>query len=108
MIATALLFAASFVRTYLHEICFGITAVALMLFGPSINGAVRKITRKLNWVIRYSIFVLLCTVGYIFLSQALYRGVRHLLLLCGGSLRVAVTVGIFLVLAYIAKEQKAI
>lgn len=108
MIHTAILYAASFIGTYQYEICFGITAVTLMLFGPAINGGVRRLTRKLHWVVRYSIFVLLCTAGYIFLSQALYRGVRSLLLSCGGSLRVAVTVGIFLALAWVAKEQKAI
>jgi hypothetical protein len=79
-----------------------------MLFGPGINTAVRRITRKLHWFLRYSVFVLLCTGGYVFFSQAIFRATKHLLLICSRPLQVLLTVGIYLVLAWIAKEQKAI
>ena len=108
MVTTALFYCASFIRTYVHEICFGITAVTLMLFGPNVNGSVRRLTRKLHWLLRYTIFVLLCTVGYVFLSQAIYRATKRLLLMCSPPFLVLVTVGIYLILAWIAKEQRAI
>ena len=108
MLTAALFYCASFIRTYIHEICFGITAVTLMLFGPGINNSVRRLTRKLHWLLRYTVFVVLCTGGYVFLSQAIYRATKHLLLMCSKPFLVFVTVGIYLVLAWIAKEQKAI
>lgn len=108
MVTTLLLSCASFIRTYIDEVCFGITAVTLMLFGPGINSSVRRLTRRLNWFLRYSVFVLLCTGGYIFFSQAIFRATKHLLLICSRPLLVFLTAGIYLVLAWIAKEQKAI
>ncbi len=108
LLADALDYCAIFIRNHLNQICFGITAVTIMLFGPNINGTTRHLTRKLNWILRYGVFVILCTVGYTFLSQAIFQGTRRLLLSCSSPLLVAATAGIYLVLAWIAKEQKAI
>ena len=108
MLTTALSYLASFIRTYLHEISFGITAVSLMLFGPHINGSLRRLVRKFHWLLRYATFVLLCTVGYTFLLQAVYRGVKHFLQSCSNPLLVVVTLASYLLLAWVAHEQKAI
>ncbi|MBN1576616.1 MAG: DUF3392 family protein [Chitinispirillaceae bacterium] len=108
MSATALSYLTSFIRTYLHEISFGITAVSLMLFGPYINESIRRLVRKFHWLLRYAVFILLCTVGYTFLLQIVYLGVKHFLQTCSNPLQVAVTFGLYLLLAWVAKEQKAI
>jgi len=108
MVATAIAYIAAFIRTYLHQISFGITAVALMLAGPHVNAVIRSLVKKLHWVVRYAIFILVCTAGYVFLSQFLYQTVLRLLRGCSSGMLVASTAGIFLFLAWIAKEQKAI
>lgn len=108
MLSTALAYLASFIRTYLHEICFGITAVTLTLAGPRINAGLRKLVRKFHWLLRYVVFVILCTAGYTFLSQIIYRGVKQLLTGLSNPLIVLVTLGLYLLLAWIAKEHKAI
>ena len=108
MLATALAYLASFIRTYVHEVSFGITAVSLMLFGPHINDSVRRLTRKFNWFIRYSVFVLLCSGGYTVLAQLIYRGVKQLLCTSTNSLVVLIASGLYLILAWVAKEHKAI
>lgn len=79
-----------------------------MLFGPAINAGVNRLLRKLHWLLRYCFFVLLCTAGYVFLSQAIYLGIKNLLAGRSSLTLVIVTLGIYLVLAWIAKEQKAI
>lgn len=99
---------AIFIRHHLQEVCFGITAVSLMLFGPMLNGTVKHITRSLHWLLRYLVYVLLCTVGYVFLAKGMYDGIRHLLLMLSRPVLVFVTLGIYLVLAWIAKQQKEI
>jgi len=108
MFMTAIAFVAAFIRRYLHEISFGITAVSLMLAGPHINGSVRRLVKKMHWLVRYSAFVLLCTVGYVFLAHIVYEGVKNLLGGCKNPVLVLVTVAVYLLLAWIAKEQKAI
>ena len=108
MFQTATAYLASFIRTYRHEIAFGITAVTLMLFGPHINGSVKRLTRKFNWFIRYAVFVLLCTGGYTVCAQVIYRGVRQLIRTSSDLLVIVITVGLYLILAWVAKEQKAI
>lgn len=99
---------ALFIRHHLQEICFGITAVSLMLFGPIFNGTVKHITRNLHWLLRYVVFVLLCTVGYVSLAKGMYDGIRNLLLMLSRPALVFVTLGIYLALAWIAKQQKEI
>ena len=108
MFSTALAYLASFIRTYLHEICFGITAITLTLAGPKINGNLKKLVRKFHWLLRYVAFVILCTAGYTFLSQIIYRGLKYLLHGLSNPLLVVVTIGVYLLLAWIAKEQKII
>jgi hypothetical protein len=108
MLADALAFLAAFIRTHVHEICFGITAVTLTLAGPKINGGLKQIVRKLNWLLRYAAFVVLCTAGYTFLSQIIYRGLLHLLHGLTNLMLVLVTLGLYLLLAWVAKEQKVI
>jgi hypothetical protein len=108
MLATALDYLASFIRTYVHEISFGITAVSLMLFGPHINRSVRRLTRKFNWIIRYGVFVLLCSGGYTVLAQLVYRGVKQLIRASSNPMAIVTTLGLYLLLAWAAKEQKAI
>lgn len=108
MINAAVSFCTTFIHSHLHEICFGVTAVSLMLFGPHINATIRVLTKKLHWLVRYAVFVVLCTIGYTFLSQVVYHGVNNLLRSCPSTVLIFVTVGIYLVLAWIAKEQKAI
>ncbi|MCX7726715.1 MAG: DUF3392 domain-containing protein [Chitinispirillaceae bacterium] len=110
MLADFINYTALFIRNHISEICFGITAVTMMLFGPKINGTIRKLIKKLHWLLRYAIFILVCTVGYTFISHVIFQGTKNLLLMFFKQrpLFVMITIGIYLVLAWIAKEQKAI
>ena len=108
MAETLLTYTASFIRLYVNEISFGITAVTLMLFGPHLNRSIRRLTRKFAWYVRYAIFILLCTGGYTVLAQVIYRGVIHLVRSSTNLLAVMIALGCYLLLAWIAKEQKAI
>lgn len=110
MIADFINYTAFFIRNNISEICFGITAVTMMLLGPRINGGIRKIIKKFHWLLRYAIFILVCTVGYTFISQAIFQATKRLLLTFfqQRAVFVIITLGIYLVLAWIAKEQKAI
>ncbi|MBN1758474.1 MAG: DUF3392 family protein [Chitinispirillaceae bacterium] len=108
MVETLLNYIASFIRLYRNEISFGITAVTLMLFGPHLNRSVRRLTRKFAWYVRYAVFILLCTGGYTVLAHVIYSGVIQLIRSSSNLLAVVIILGCYLLLAWIAKEQKAI
>lgn len=103
-----ILYIANLIRPNLSEVCFGMTAVALVLSGPYINQFVARLTVKLHWLVRYFVFVLMCTVGYGALTQILYRGLKHWLTGQRAFALVMFTVIIYLVLAYFARQQKRI
>jgi hypothetical protein len=96
---------ANLIRKHLPEICFSITAVSLMLAGPVINGMIERMMQKFHWLLRYLVFVIMCTVGYGFLTHLLYRGVKHWFSYQQNLALVLITVGIYLVLAFFAKKQ---
>lgn len=100
--------AASLIRRHIQEVCFGITAVTLVITGPSINGLFKHITRNVHWFIRYLCFVLLCTAGYGFLTQVVYQGIRNWLRGQSNVLLVVWTCAIYIFLAWMAKRQKEI
>jgi hypothetical protein len=108
MVTTAIAYLASFIHTYLHEIAFGITSITMVLFGPYINRNLQRLVRNFHWLLRYVIFVLLCTAGYAFLSQVVYRGIKQMLHTLSNPLLVVTTVLLYLMLAWVAKEQKKI
>lgn len=103
-----IMYTAGLIHQYMSEVCFGITAVTLILAGPDINGIVQRLTRSFHWLVRYCLFVLMCTIGYGFLTQVLYRGLKYWLVRQHGFALVLMTAGMYLVLAFFAKKQKKI
>jgi hypothetical protein len=103
-----ILYIARLIRPHLSAVCLGVTAVALMLSGPSINAFVSRITKKMHWLTRYLLFVLMCTIGYGALTQILYRGLKYWLTNQHAFGLVAFTTIIYLILAYFARKQKHI
>jgi hypothetical protein len=96
---------AGLIRQHLPEVCFGITAVSLILAGPAINEFVQRLTKTFHWLVRYFIFVLMCTIGYGFLAQVIFRGLKHWLV-CQKSLSlILITTALYLVLAFFARKQ---
>lgn len=96
------------IRQYIPEISFGITAVTLMLAGPIINRTVKLLSRSLHWLLRYAIFIMLCTVVYGFLSQAIYRSLRIWFVNLDNMMLDFWVCVIYLGLAWFAKRQHEI
>ena len=100
-----LVYIADLIRQHLSEVCFGITAVSLILAGPAINEFVQRLIKSFNWFIRYLVFLLICTIGYGFLTQIIYRFLRNWLVSQRTLALILLTVGIYLVLAFFARKQ---
>jgi hypothetical protein len=100
-----ILFTAGLIRQHVSEVCFGITAVILILAGPAINGFVQRLTQRFHWLVRYLVFVLMCTAGYGFLTQVIYRGLMRWFS-CQRSLALILSVTfIYMLLAFFARKQ---
>jgi hypothetical protein len=99
---------AHWMRDHLSEIAISITAMILVVAGPYINAGLKLLTGKLHWLMRYTLFVLLSTVGYGLLTNYSYRGMRGMLLGLTGWQLVGMVAGVHLVLAWLLKRDKAI
>ncbi|HEX2956656.1 MAG TPA: DUF3392 family protein [Chitinispirillaceae bacterium] len=99
---------ALFLRHNIQFVAFGITAVTVTLIGPYINGTVKRISASLHWLIRYVLFVLLCTLGYGFLTQVLYFWLKKWIIRLPDIHLLIWTSLIYLGLAWFAKQQKEI
>jgi hypothetical protein len=99
------MYLANLIRQHLSEVSFGITAVTLILGGPAINEFVQRLTKSLHWLARYLVFVLMCTIGYGFLTQIIYRGLKHWLVYQKNLPLILITAALYLVLAFFARKQ---
>jgi hypothetical protein len=86
-------------------VSLGITAVSLMLAGPYINVFIQNMTQKLHWLLRYLIFILVCTVGYGFLTHFALRSLARWLVYQRNTELLVITAAIYLALAFFAKKQ---
>lgn len=99
---------ANFMRAHLPSISVGLVSTTLVIYGANINGFFRKLTRKIGVLWRFILFVLLCSLGYGFVSSQAVKWINHnLRTLPDWQLLVAIG-GSFLLLAFLAKQGKEI
>lgn len=97
---------AAFLRLHIASISVGLVSTVITIYGSSINGAARKLTRKMPFLARFAFFIVLCSAGYALLSSQATRGLRHLLMsLSDGKLIIAIFAA-FIILALLAKSSK--
>lgn len=98
----------SYIRNHIQEVSFGITAVTLALVAPIINGTLKQVSKNFHWLLRFIAFIILITVGYGFLSQVLYHGIRHWFHGLDNFYLILWITVIYLILAWFAIQQKKI
>lgn len=97
-----------YLKSHTQEIAFSLVATLLMVYGHSINKYFRKSTHKMNWLIRFILFVLLCTFGYGFLSTVLVKLIANGLQGLKPDIFLSVIIGAYLILAFIARRKKEV
>lgn len=88
------------------SISVGIIATFLMIYGASINGYIKKITRSIPFLGRFVLFVILCSAGYAFLSSQAVRFFRRFLLTQADLPLIGIVAGSFILLAVLAYRGK--
>ena len=99
---------ACFLRLHLISISVGLVATLLILYGSYINDYFKRITKSLPFVVRFALFVILCSVGYAFASSQLVRLLRMGLAQLSDLSLIGVVIGSFVLLAFLAKSEKGI
>jgi hypothetical protein len=51
-------------RTYQYQVALAIIATLLVIFGNNINSAIKRLIIKQHFIVRTSIFILVCAFGY--------------------------------------------
>lgn len=97
---------AVFLRFHITSISVGIIATLLMIYGATINGYFKKITKSIPFVGRFALFVLLCSAGYAFLSSQAVRFFKRFLLTQADLPLIGIIAGSFIVLAIMAYRGK--
>ncbi|MCL2688810.1 MAG: DUF3392 family protein [Chitinispirillia bacterium] len=108
MIAKYTAIFAQFLANNLNEICLSITAVTIMIAGPHLTSAIKRVTKPYNWFFKFCCFIILCTVILTFLSKILYKGLKYWYGQQSGLALILWVTCTYLSLAFIAKQQKEI
>lgn len=97
---------ADFLRFHMDSISIGLVATLLVIYGETINNYFKRITRSIPFIGRFALFIVLCSAGYAFLTSQL---VRYLKLFLQGQADlplIGITIGAFLILAFLARSGK--
>lgn len=97
---------AGFLRFHMDSISVGIIATLLMIYGASINGYFKKITRSVPFVGRLALFVILCSAGYAFISSQAVKLFKMFLMNQADLPLIGIIAGSFVVLAIMAYRGK--
>lgn len=99
---------AHYLRDHMNQICFGIVAVVIMISGPHLTSFVKRMTIKFNWFVRYCCYILLCTAGIGFLSRVMFQGLKYWFSSQNNLVILISVPGVYLGLAWLAKQQREI
>lgn len=99
---------AGFLRSHLSLISIGAISVLLVLYGSHLNKFLRKITRKLPILLRYLVFLAVCTLGYAMLANVAIQWLLRTLRNLPNTSLILIVLLIFMGLAWLARAGKEI
>ena len=97
-----------FIRPYVREISLALIATILALYGSYINDAVKSLMKNYHFIVRFSVFVLLCAFGYGALSVYAAKFVKLLLLHINDLWLAPMVIVSFLLIGLLAEHKKKI
>ena len=95
-------------RPYQYQASLAIIATLLVVFGNDINSSVKKLVAKQHFIVRTSVFILICAFGYGFLTVWLTSLLAQQLAKVPSLYLLPVVFIIFLTLGIYAQKQRHI
>lgn len=97
-----------FIRGHLMEIMLAYSATVLSVYGGDINNSIKKMIRKHNFLVRFGIFVALCTFGYGFLTIVIGNILVAYMSQLSNVWLISIIAVLFILIGLIAEERKHI
>jgi hypothetical protein len=101
-------FIASLLRQNAMSIAVAIVTTTIAIYGSRISKTVKKITHKMNVVIRFAVYVLVYAFAIGFLSTHTVRFITKMLTQLNNVWLIAATCLIFSLLIFLATDEKQI
>ncbi len=93
-------------RAHLSELVLVLSAAIVVLLDRPVRRLVHRATRRYHRVLRFLVFLVVCSFGYAALTLACAWLLRVALTLNRGQLMAPLTLAIFLVVGIVAERQK--
>jgi hypothetical protein len=91
---------------YRHLLISSWVAVLLVVYGASLNAAVRRIMQPYHFLLRMGAFILLCTFGYGALAVYGELFIQFMLLYFDKQWFGLISIIVFLILSFLAERKK--
>lgn len=96
----------AFLKPHLPFIATAFTTALLVIYGDSINRSVKKRFSQNHFLIRTTVFILLCSIGYGLLTAWITPAVKLVLLYFGEAFFAPTVILAFLFLGIIAERKR--
>lgn len=95
-------------RSYQYQCSLAIIATLLVIFGHNINNAIKYLVRKQHFLVRTSVFIAVCAVGYGLITVWLTSYLSKQLAIIPDLYVVPVVIATFVGLGMYAQKQRHI
>jgi len=95
-------------QPYLADIALALVATLLVIYGDDINKAVTRKIGKKNFLVRFGVFIALCTFGYGLLTVHITRWVTFGLSRIPTEYLVLGVLGAFVILGILAERKNQV
>jgi len=94
-----------FLKGHIYFISMSVITTLLMVYGHEINKLFRNLTKSLNALLRFLLFMALCSIGYAFIATKLALLIRTQLVALPPTTFLLGLTAMFLLLGYLAKRN---
>ncbi|MFO8155620.1 MAG: DUF3392 domain-containing protein [Pseudomonadota bacterium] len=105
IVINALTHFSAMLRPHLGSIAMALIATLLVVYGADLNRVVQEMVRRLHFLLRVFIFMLVCAFGYGALVNYFTPLLVHLLAAAGAVWLGPVVVAAFLLVGYLAERR---
>ncbi len=96
----------TWIAPYMSQVATALVSSVLFVYGGDIHAAIRKSLASQNFVVRLTLFVVICSCGYGLMAIGCAYLVRQGLLAIPRIWLMPFLIGLFLTIGFLAEEKK--
>ncbi|MBA4387861.1 MAG: DUF3392 domain-containing protein [Verrucomicrobia bacterium] len=102
----AIRYVSHFMQDFTPQISMAIAATIFFIYGGNIHGAIRTSMQKLHFLVRLSLFTLICAFGYGLVTVYLAKAFEEILIRLGDLYYAPIVIGTFLLVGFLAERKR--